>query len=71
MFELIEVLMNFFMKLFSMRRVAVNTTGNKRQKVDVLKLRIPSNSQQYKNQLHSSLNNMASPYKLSDIASAC
>ena len=62
---------NLVVAKLRMRSAALNTTGNKPRKVDVLKLRTHSNVQQYKDQLHSNLDNMPSPYKWSDIAAAC
>ena len=55
---------NLVVAKLRMRTAALNTTGNKRRKVDVLKLCIPSNLQQYKDQFHSNLDNMTSPYSL-------
>ena len=59
--------------MYSDRKLAVakSPTGNKRRKVDVLKLRTHSKLQQYKDQLHSNLDNMLSAYKWCDITAAC
>ena len=66
----IPIITLYIVAKLQMRPAALNTAGNKRRKVDVLKLRTQSNIQQYKDQLHSNLDNMASPYKWTDIVAA-